>query len=261
MIWSYVRLNLRELMVFRLAFVTNVIQRLLASTEFVIFWLIIASFELNSTIGSWQFEDLLYLIAFYELNFGMFMVFGIGFFSLPYAVPNGLLDDILVLPVSPTTGLIGDNLSPDRFVRPVTALLVLAIAIVLRPSVNPLLLGLGILLAILGSLLENIFFMTLNLLSFWLGNIGAVVESLTELDQAKRFPLDKIGSGTRFVLTFVIPVVFISSFPAEVITMRVSATDFVVGVMSLLVLLLIWLKLFGLLWNYGLRNYQSGGSL
>ena len=261
MIWSYIILNFREMIVFRLSFLMNLFQRLFNSFEFIIFWLIIANFDLGTTIGTWKLNDLLFLIAFYELNFGMFMILGVGFFSLPYVVPSGKLDDILVLPVDPSVGIIGDNLAPDRFVRIFVALILLISAIILNPMVDPLLLILGIVIAIGGSLVENLFFMTLNLLSFWTGNVGAVVESLTELDDAKRFPLDSVSRSTRLILTFLVPVVFISSFPAEVITMRVSPTDLLWGIGSLVVLFIIWFKLFGLLWGYGLKNYQSGGSL
>lgn len=248
------------IMAFRLSFLFKVAQRIISSVQFLFFWLVISNFELNAIINTWSFQELLLLIAFFEINFAMFLIFGVGFFTLPYLVPSGKLDDMLILPLGTTRALIGENLSPDRFVRIVSAIVILVVAIGLLDAA-PSLIIFGIILAVMGSLLENIFFMTLNLLSFWVGNMGAFVESLTELDFAKQIPLTESPRLTQFILTFIVPIIFISTFPASVITGKLDNETIVYGVISLIMLLGLWVFLFKRLWAFGLRNYQSGGSL
>ncbi len=259
--WEYIRLNYRIMIAFRLSFITGIFQRIISSSQFILFWLILYNFQFNNNIGSWSFNEIIFLIAFFELNFGLFMLFAVGFFSLPYLVPSGKLDDLLILPMNTSKALIGDNLSPERFIRIIAALILLVFAISVNSIISPLLILFGLIVAIIGSILENIFFMSLNLLTFWLGNMGAIVESLTELDDAKRFPLDKSSKVTKYLLTYIIPVMFVSSFPASVITEKISMNEILVGLATLVVLIFIWITLFKSLWRYGLRNYQSGGSL
>jgi len=258
---SYFRLNLRELMAFRLNF-TMVFGQLIAGTiQFFLFWLLLGNFSLDSTFGSWSFREISFIVAFYHLNFSLFMLLSVGFLFLPILVIRGDLDDILILPVSPTKGLLGRSLSPDRLLYPLVSVVILVLALVINPMVDPLLLLLGILVAIAASLLENIFMMSFNLLSFWIGGMQAVVQALNNVYTAKQFPLDGLRGAGRFILTFIIPIFFMATFPAEIITQRITFETLLWGVGSLAGLLVIWIWLFRSLWFRGLRNYQSGGSL
>ena len=247
-------------MAFRFSFLFKILQRIISSVQFLFFWLVITNFKLGSTVSSWSFKELLLLIAFFELNFAMFFLFAVGFFSLPYLVPSGKLDSILILPIGVTRALIGENLSPDRFIRIVSAGIILFVVISIIDAPFTLIIF-GLILSVMGSILENIFFMTLNLLSFWVGNMGAFVETLTELDFAKQFPLTESPRLAQFILTFIVPIIFISTFPASVITGRIEIETIIYGLITLILLLLLWIFLFKKLWEYGLKNYQSGGSL
>ncbi len=258
---AYIRLNLREMMAFRLNFTMVFFKMITGIVQFFLFWFILGGLSFDSTFNGWSFKEMGLIIAFSHLSLSVFQILSLGFYFLPYLVVHGSLDSILILPENPTKALIGRVLSPERLLTPIVSLIAVGIAYYLNPRLNPLLFLLGVILAIAGSVLENLVAMVFNLLSFWIGTMQAIVQVLNNFGVAKRFPLDGLGGATGFLLTFIVPLFFVATFPASIILQRVSVDMVMWGVAALGTLLTIWFSLFRKLWQSGLKNYQSGGSL
>jgi len=89
--------------------------------------------------------------------------------------------------------------------------------------------------------------------SIWFVKIYNATEVLRGLLDAGRFPMAAYPAAYRFVFTFVVPVAFLTTVPAEVILGR-AQPQWLAGSAVLAVILLIVSRLF---WRYSLRSYTG----
>jgi ABC-2 type transport system permease protein len=111
----------------------------------------------------------------------------------------------------------------------------------------------GMLLA--GAVIVYSFWLILASLSFWLVRVENLLEIFQSMYQAGRWPVSLYPGWLRFGLTFIVPVAFATSIPAEALTGRLGGTT-LLGAVGLAILLS---ALARLIWRLGLRHY-SGAS-
>ena len=105
----------------------------------------------------------------------------------------------------------------------------------------------------------------LGSLSIWFVKVHNITHVLYQLLETGRYPVTAYGSLYKVFLTFVIPVAFLTTFPAEAMTDQHQFADFVnLGHGALLgmaagiaVAMLIFSRLF---WRFALRFYTSASS-
>lgn len=114
-------------------------------------------------------------------------------------------------------------------------------------SAVPLLLGLVI--------LYSLWFM-LGATSIWFVKIYNVTEVLRGLLEAGRYPIAAYPAAYRFFFTFVVPVAFLTTIPAEAMLGRGQITWLIGGIILALALFLVstWF------WRFALRFYTSASS-
>ncbi|MBD2206199.1 ABC-2 family transporter protein [Calothrix sp. FACHB-1219] len=114
-------------------------------------------------------------------------------------------------------------------------------------SAVPLLLGLVI--------LYSLWFM-LGATSIWFVKIYNVTEVLRGLLEAGRYPIAAYPAAYRFFFTFVVPVAFLTTIPAEAMLGRGQITWLIGGIILALGLFLVstWF------WRFALRFYTSASS-
>jgi ABC-2 type transport system permease protein len=118
----------------------------------------------------------------------------------------------------------------------------------LAAGVLPLLLAVAVLYSI-GFMLS-----TLNIWFTKLWNLPMALQSVLE---AGRYPVDAYPPAYRVVFSVVLPVVFLTTVPAQAISGRGAVTWWVVCAAVLAVLLLAASRLF---WYFALRYYTSASS-
>ena len=92
--------------------------------------------------------------------------------------------------------------------------------------------------------------------SIWFVKIYNVTEVLRGLLEAGRYPIVAYPAAYRFFFTFVIPVTFLTTVPAEAMLGRVQV-NWVVGAGALALGLLLASRVF---WRFALRFYTSASS-
>ncbi|BAY60526.1 hypothetical protein NIES22_05850 [Calothrix brevissima NIES-22] len=114
-------------------------------------------------------------------------------------------------------------------------------------SAVPLLLGLVI--------LYSLWFM-LGATSIWFVKIYNVTEVLRGLLEAGRYPIAAYPAAYRFFFTFIVPVAFLTTIPAEAMLGRGQITWLIGGIILALALFLLstWF------WRFALRFYTSASS-
>jgi ABC-2 type transport system permease protein len=103
--------------------------------------------------------------------------------------------------------------------------------------------------------LYSLWFM-LGATSIWFVKIYNVTEVLRGLLEAGRFPLVAYPTAYRFFFTFVVPVAFLTTVPAEALLGRSE----MIWVVAAGVLALGLLLASGIFWRFALRFYTSASS-
>jgi ABC-2 type transport system permease protein len=111
------------------------------------------------------------------------------------------------------------------------------------------------LMSLAGLVIIYSFWLVLATLSFWFVRVENILVIFQSMYEAGRWPISLYPSWLRFALTFVVPVAFATTVPAEALTGRLTPPT-LLGALALAVALAVLSRIF---WRVGLRHY-SGAS-
>ena len=204
----------------------------------------------------WSWEQALIVLGIFTLLQG---------FSTTFLVPNlnqivkqvqqGTLDFVLLKPISSQFWLSARTVSPWGFPDLIFGSAVIGYA-GSRLGVTPIAYALSAVPLLFGLLsLYSLWFM-LGATSIWFVKIYNVTEVLRGMLEAGRYPMAAYPIAYRFFFTFIIPVAFLTTIPAETMLQRVDLI-WIVGAAGLAIALLLISRAF---WKFALRFYTSASS-
>jgi ABC-2 type transport system permease protein len=214
-------------------------------------------FTYTQALGGWRPDEMLALVGVYFLIGAVIsLVIQPGMSALIDSVRDGTLDFTLT--------------------KPEDAQLLVSIQKVAVFSLIDLLMGSGVLVAALvrlgrtigmvqavefigmllaGCVIVYSFWLILASLSFWLVRVENLLEIFQSMFQAGRWPVSLYPGWLRFALTFIVPVAFATTIPAEALTGRLNGLT-LWGAIGLAGGMFVLARL---VWRWGLRRY-SGAS-
>ena len=214
-------------------------------------------FSYTETLGGWRPDEVLALVGVYFLVGGMIgLVIQPGMAELIESVRDGTLDFTLTKPEDAQLLVSIQRVEIWKLIDLLLGTGVLVTALVrLGQAV-----GLGQAAAFIGMLLAGgviiySFWLILATLSFWFVRVENILVIFQSMYEAGRWPVSLYPGWLRFGLTFIVPVAFATTVPAEALTGRLGAST-LLGAFGLAVLLS---ALARLVWRLGLRRY-SGAS-
>ncbi len=206
--------------------------------------------------GGWRFEEaLLVLAAFLMLDGFVFTLLSPNLNRVVEQVQKGTLDFVLLKPLDSQFWLSFRTLAPWSMSDGVIGLLMwLYAGYRLELSLTDHLLGFGLLnLAFL--MLYSLWFI-IGTGSIWFVKVANATEVLRALLEAGRFPVQAFPVAYRFIFTFVVPVAFLTTVPAEAALGRLTLPS-----LGLALLIALFLLLFSrVFWRFALRSYTSASS-
>jgi ABC-2 type transport system permease protein len=211
----------------------------------------------TNTLGGWGIGEAIVLLGVYQIVSGLLATFvepNVAWFA--GQVKGGKLDDILLKPVSSVFLVSLGSCAPLALSQVLLGIVVLGLGvqesgIVLTPwgvVGSSLLLGVGLVVTWASRVL-------VACIPFWAPSIELDVV-YGALWQFGRYPVSIYQQPIRFVLTYVLPVAFISTFPARALTHGASMPLLLVGGSVALGMIA---TVRGV-WNAGLRRYTSATS-
>ncbi len=252
----YVRGNWLALLAYRADFVVSNVANLIFNILLVLSVRII--FGHVDSIGMWTFEQVLFFYSLAMLGRSIWHIFCVNMMTLTVLIRNGWLDRLLVRPANPLFQLVADYLDNDDWGELFFGVFLLAYSSsrlgVVGGIFDVLLLALMVLSA------AAVYFalhLAANSSAFWLINNSAVTQMVWDLDGFSRYPLDIYSKSLSFVMTWIIPLGFVSFYPAQALIGTGSlrylglATPLVAGVACVVAYRI---------WNIGLIRYHSTGS-
>jgi len=208
------------------------------------------------TFKGWSWEQALVVLGTFTVLQG---------FSSTFLAPNlnrivghvqqGTLDFVLLKPISSQFWLSTHTISPWGLPDLVFGgvLIIYAGKRLGLETSNYLLSAVPLLFGMVS--LYSLWFM-LGATSIWFVKIYNVTEVLRGLLEAGRYPMVAYPTAYRFFFTFVIPVAFLTTVPAEALLGRVQV-NWVIGAGVLALALLLVSRIF---WQFALRFYTSASS-
>ena len=206
--------------------------------------------------AGWNWEQSLLLVGIFTFLEGIATTFLAGSLGKIYKhIEQGTLDFILLKPISSQFWLSTHSLSIWGIPNILFGLSVILYAgskLGLGP-INYLAGVLPIVSAIM--ILYSIWFM-MSATSIWFTKIYNLTEVLKGLLEAGRFPIAAYPSAYQFFFTFIIPIGFITTVPAEAILNRISSGT---SIISLLIASLLFI-ISNRFWRFALKFYTSASS-
>jgi ABC-2 type transport system permease protein len=255
LISSFLRIGIANEMQYRVNFFIQLLQSFIAlGTGLIGLWLI---FSHTSSLGGWSQPELLAVMGVYVLMGGVIQAaIQPNMQRLMEEIQDGTLDFALTKPVD---GQVLVSIREFRFWQltdVLVGLVVLTIAVVQMQEQ----IGIGQALAfiaalLLGGIMIYSLWLMLTTSAFWLIRIWELANLFQGLYAAGRWPVTIYPQWLRLGLTFLVPIAFAVTVPAEALTNRLSPLT-LLGALGLTIL---FLALARLVWRLGVRSY-SGAS-
>lgn len=253
--WIYFRISILNEVAYRANFVVQLFQSLL-SLGMAIGGLAIV-FSHTETLGGWHPDELLALLGVYFLVGG-----AIGFVIQPSMqrlmedVRQGTLDFVLMKPAGAQLLVSVRQVQVWKLVDALLGLGVLAVALSRlggRVGVDQ---ALAFALALAaGVAIVYSFWLALATVTFWFVRVDNILVVFQSMYEAGRWPITIYPSWLRYALTFLVPVAFATTIPAEALSGRLTPGA-LLGAVSLALVMLAASRWF---WRRGISHY-SGAS-
>jgi ABC-2 type transport system permease protein len=212
-------------------------------------------FSYTDTLGGWRPDEILALVGVYFLVGGMIgLIIQPGMEQFIESVRDGTLDFTLTKPEDAQLIVSIRRVDIWRLIDIGLGLAVLATALIrLGEKVGVWQAGVFALMLIAGAVIIYSFFLILATLSFWFVRVENILVIFQSMYEAGRWPVSLYPGWLRYGLTFVIPVAFATTVPAEALTGRLTWGT----LLGAVVLAVVLFAVARVIWRVGLRHYSG----
>jgi ABC-2 type transport system permease protein len=254
--WTFFRVNAMNELQYRANFFVQLFQSAIAlATGLAVIGLV---FSHTQQLNGWTHAELLAVMGVHIAMGGLIgTVIQPNMIRLTQEIRDGRLDFALT---KPADAQLLASLREVRIWRAVDVALgaiVLAVAAsMLGDGVTPV--GVLAFLAtlVLGGLMIYCFWLILTTAAFFIVRIDEIAELFEGVYQSGRWPVGVYPGWLRVSLTFLVPIAFAVTVPAEALTSRLTIETLVVATAFALVLAIVtraW-------WRFGLRHYAGASA-
>ena len=211
----------------------------------------------SQSIGGWSYHEAIVVVGLFTLVQGFIDTFlQPNLNEISEAIRKGTMDFTLLKPIDAQFLVSTREISIFRLFDMIIGIALIMWAATHLPNITFIGVLLGITLMIAGfAIVYSIWFM-LSTTAFWFVKVENSTELFNSVFQAGQFPVTAFPNWGRFLFTFVIPVAFITTVPAEAIIGQANLTSALMAAGVAFVLLLIsrWF------WQWAVRSYTSASS-
>ena len=253
--WVFLRVGVLNELEYRVNFYVQVLQALLGLATAL--GALAVVFSHTSTLGGWGPDELLALLGVYFLVGGLInLVIQPSMQRLMEDVRKGTLDFVLTKPADAQLLVSVRQIEVWKLVDVAMGLVVLVVAIgrlgAAVGAVRAASFGVAL---VAGGLIVYSFWLILATCSFWFVRLENILVVFQSMYQAGRWPVGLYPGWLRAALTFLVPIAFATSVPAEALAGRLDAQG-LAGACALAAAMLVASRWF---WSVGIRHY-SGAS-
>jgi ABC-2 type transport system permease protein len=255
LVWLFLRISALNELQYRVNFFLQLLQSLIALGTGLVGLSIV--FQYTDSLRGWTHSELLAVLGVYTLTGGVIRtLIQPNMERLMEDIRAGTLDYALTKPADAQLLVSVREVRIWQATEVLLGLIILAVAVVRLQRGLSVWELLGFLVALaLGGLMIYAFWLIITTGAFWLVRMHNVLELFGGMYRAGQWPVGVYPNWLRVGLTFLVPVAFAVTVPAEALTGRL-ALETLLGAAGLCALLLIIARLW---WRVGVRSY-SGAS-
>ncbi|WP_026370796.1 ABC transporter permease [Kallotenue papyrolyticum] len=254
--WLYFRVGVMNELQYRVNFFVQVFQSLLALITGLVALTLV--FHHTDQLGGWSRPELLAVMGVHILMGGVIRaLIQPNMERLMADIQQGTLDYALTKPVDAQIIVSVREVRIWQAIDVIMGLIVLSWALLELQARLGLLqaLAFGVALLLGGSMIYS-FWLIITTGAFWIMRMENVLELFQGVYQAGRWPVGMYPTWLRGILTFLMPVAFAVTVPAEALTGRLTG-QLLLGAAALALALL---ALARLVWRTGLRHYAGASA-
>ena len=250
---AFFRVSVLGEVAYRANFIIQLFQSLLSLGISLIGLAVIFSY--TDSLGGWRPDEVLALVGVYFLVGGIIgLLIQPGMEDFIESVRNGTLDFDLTKPEDAQFLVSIQRADIWRLIDIIMGLAVLGIALVrMGERVGGGEAAVFILMLVAGGVIIYSFWLILSTLSFWFVRVENILVVFQSMYEAGRWPISLYPGWLRYGLTFIIPVAFATTVPAEALTGRLTWVTLTIAV-ALAVVIFMLSRFF---WRAGLRHYSG----
>jgi ABC-2 type transport system permease protein len=254
--WTYFRVGILGELAYRANFFVQLFESLLELGTAIAGLAVIFSY--TSTLGGWTPDQILALVGVFFLMGGAIrLVIQPSLEQLIESVREGTLDFSLVKPVDAQFLSSIQRVEIWKLTDVGLGIAVLVVALVRLGAHIGALHAAGFAAALIaGGIVVYSFWMILATSAFWLVRVENILMVFQSMYEAGRWPTSIYPGWMRFALTFIVPVAFAVTVPAQALAGRLT-WQLLAGAWVFAVALFTVARI---LWKTGLRRYQGASA-
>jgi ABC-2 type transport system permease protein len=253
--WQYLRLAVMNELQYRINFVIQLFETGIAlATALVVLSLVYAQ---TDTLGGWSRYALQSLLGIYTM-LSAIVRFSIqpNIERLLMDIQKGTFDYVLVKPIDAQVQVSVREVRVWQSIDILAGALILADGLIrLGAPISAGQVGLFVITLALGILLISTMWLLLSCIAFWVVRVDNIFELFDNIASAGRLPVDIYPRWMRVILTYLVPMAFAVTVPAQVIVGTVTVTNMLIQAGVTLVFVVVT----RLVWRSALIRY-SGAS-
>lgn len=226
-------------------------------------WLIKIIVEKFNSLNGWDFSQLTFVYGLGLLSHGIVVIFFIQTLHVENLVVRGEFDRMLLRPMNVFFQFISANFNFIGFLDVIPGVIIFIYACNQVDFIWTISNILNVIIVLIsGTLIRTAIYMIIGSIAFWTKRIGSLVNfTNTLLTQTTTYPLTIYPHLIQIILTFIIPIGFVSFYPS--IKLLNKEGSFLIGGD-----LTFWTLGIGLItffvaqsiFKLGLKNYESSGT-
>jgi ABC-2 type transport system permease protein len=254
--WLFFRVGAMNELQYRVNFFVQLLRSLVVLATGIIGLEIVFSY--TTTLAGWTRADLLAVMGVYTLMGGLInMSIQPNMQQLLTDVQQGTFDYVLAKPVDAQLQVSVRKVEIWSITDMLLGLGVLVYAVTqLQERIGILQALLFVVLLVMGGLMIYSFWLIMTTGTFWVVRMENILELFQGVYQAGRWPVAIYPTWLQLGLTFLVPVAFAVTVPAEDITGRLTG----VILLEALALTIFLLALSRWFWRLGLKRYSGASS-
>jgi ABC-2 type transport system permease protein len=255
LLWVFFRIGVMGELAYRVNFLVRLFQSFLELATALLGLAVIFSY--TDTLGGWQPDEVLALVGVYFLVGGAIrLIVQPSMERFIESIREGTLDFVLTKPEDAQILVSIQGVEVWELIDIALGFGVLTVALLrLGERVGVWQAGAFAVMLLAGGAIVYSFWLILATSSFWFVRVENVLVIFQSMYEAGRWPISLYPGWLRFGLTFLVPVAFATTVPAEALTGRLNGQT-LLGALALAAALLVASRLF---WRAGIRHY-SGAS-
>jgi ABC-2 type transport system permease protein len=256
LLWTFFRVGMMGELAYRVNFFVQLFESLLELGTAVAGLAVIFSY--TSTLGGWTPDQVLALVGVFFLMGGAIrLVIQPSLEQLIESVRDGTLDFTLLKPEDAQLLSSIQRVEIWKVTDIGLGIVVLAVALVRLGAAIGVLHAVGFAAALLaGGVIVYSFWMILATSAFWLVRVENILMVFQSMYEAGRWPVSIYPGWLRFALTFIVPVAFAVTVPAQALAGRLT-WQVLIGAWVFAAALFTVARIF---WRAGLRRYDGASA-